>query len=65
MKKTAIAARLARTSRLSTSAAADELDRMVTRILRTLRQGEAIKIPGVGEMRPGAKPTLRPEKPHA
>lgn len=62
MKKNAIAIRLARQAHLSTYAAADEIDRAIHRILKKLRGGEPVNIPGLGELRPGRSTTFRPEK---
>jgi len=62
MKKNEIAARLARQARVSPGAAADQLDRVVTEILKTLRKGENAKLPGLGTFLPGSKPTFRFDK---
>jgi nucleoid DNA-binding protein len=53
MKKPEIARQLARQSRISTAAAADELDRVVHRILTNLRKGRDTPVPGLGVFAPG------------
>ncbi len=53
MKKEHIARRLAKESHISTGAAADQLDRIVSDILKRLRKGEAASIPGLGTFRAG------------
>ncbi len=59
MKKSDLAARLARQSRLSPAAAADQLDRIVHDILKSLRAGKAVSIPGLGTFTPGGHPPIR------
>jgi hypothetical protein len=53
MKKEQIARRLAKESHISAAAAADQLDRIVSEILKRLRKGEAASIPGLGSFRAG------------
>jgi len=53
MKKEHIARRLAKESHISTAAAADQLDRIVSDILKRIRKGEAASIPGLGTFRAG------------
>ena len=53
MKKLDLAKMLARQSGISTSAAADRLDRLVSDIVKSLRRGEAANLPGLGKFRPG------------
>lgn len=48
MKKPEIAKRLARRSGISTAEAADNLDRMVTHILESIRKGRDVSLPGLG-----------------
>jgi nucleoid DNA-binding protein len=62
MKKTDLAARLARKSRISRAEAADQLDRLIHDILRDLRRGEAVSLPGLGTFKPGPKPRFQFEK---
>lgn len=56
MDKRDLAAELARQTRTSRAAAADELDRVVHRILTNLRRGEKVRLPGLGTFVPGEKP---------
>jgi nucleoid DNA-binding protein len=64
MKKPEIARRLARQSGITKAAAADELDRVVHRILVNLRKGRDTAIRGLGIFvpGPGGAPVLHPEK---
>jgi nucleoid DNA-binding protein len=55
MKKPEIAKRLARQSGLSRAEAADELDRVVHRILSNLKRGQEVPLPGLGKLTPGPK----------
>lgn len=55
MKKPDIAKQLARQSGISRAAAADELDRVVNRILTQVRKGEEVPLPGLGKFTPGPK----------
>ena len=42
--------------------AADQLNRAVVHILKQLRKGEAVALPGLGRFVPGPTPTFRFEK---
>lgn len=42
--------------------AADQLDRTVVHILKQLRKGESVALPGLGQFEPGPTPTFRFEK---
>lgn len=55
MKKQEIARRLAKRSGLSNAAAADQLDRVVHRILSNLRKGQNAPLPGLGTFTAGSK----------
>jgi nucleoid DNA-binding protein len=55
----AIIRRLAKRSRISQAAAADQVDRIVYEILFKLRHGEPARIPGLGIFAPGKE--FRPE----
>jgi len=59
MNKRELAARLARQSRVPKAEAADQLDRLVHDILRRLRQGKPVSLPGLGTFVPGSKPGFR------
>ncbi len=48
MKKPQIAARLARQSGVTRAEAADQLDRVVHKILSSLKKGEPAPLPGLG-----------------
>ncbi len=53
MKKPDIAKQIARQSGISRAAAADEVDKVVSRILSQLRKGEEVSLPGLGKFTPG------------
>jgi len=56
MKKQQLARRLARESGISTAAAADQLDGILSGILRRVRRGQSAALPGLGTFLPGPKP---------
>ncbi len=56
MDKDDLAGRLARQTRRSKAAAADEVDRVVHQILAKLRRGERARLPGLGTFLPGLEP---------
>jgi|HubBroStandDraft_1064217.scaffolds.fasta_scaffold163076_2 nucleoid DNA-binding protein len=70
MKKEQIARRMAKESHITTAAAADQLDRIVSDILKRIRKGETASIPGLGSFRAGWRrdfqfdgtPCARPEQ---
>ncbi len=55
MRKQELARRLARRSGVTPAEAADELDRVVHRIVSRLRRGERAELPGLGMFRPGRR----------
>ncbi len=55
MKKEQLAKRLAKESGISTAAAADQLDGILSGILRRVRQGHSARLPGLGTFLPGPK----------
>jgi len=59
MRKDQLARRLAKESRVSTAAAADQLDRIITDILTRVRKGQSAALPGFGTFRPGRGPGLQ------
>jgi nucleoid DNA-binding protein len=59
MRKEQLARRLAKESRVSTAAAADQLDRIISEILTKVRKGESAALPGFGTFRPGRGPRLQ------
>ncbi len=46
----------------TTPQAADHLNRAVVHILKQLRKGESVALPGLGQFEPGPTPTFRFEK---
>lgn len=56
MKKNDLAQRLARDTNVSKAAAADELSRVVHDIVKSLRRGIAVRLPGLGTFTPGKRP---------
>ena len=62
MKKPELAKRLARQAGVSRAEAADQLDRVVHRILSGLRKGKAVPLPGLGKFTPGEPWGFEPEK---
>jgi nucleoid DNA-binding protein len=52
---------LARQSRLSDAEAAERVDRAVCDVLRRLRKGRDVRLPGIGRLLAGMKPRLDPE----
>jgi nucleoid DNA-binding protein len=59
MKKSDLAKKLARRSQSTTAVAADQIDRAVHEILRRLRKGETVALPGLGTFEPGHLPAFR------
>ncbi len=59
MTKEEIATRLARGARITPAEAADELDRLVHRILVRLRKGKPVSLPGLGRLRLGRATPVR------
>jgi hypothetical protein len=53
MKKEQLAKRLAEESGISTAAAADQLDGILSDILRRVRRGHSARLPGLGTFLPG------------
>lgn len=56
MNKKDLVEMLARQSAVTPAAAADELDRLVARILRDLRRRSPIALPGLGILTPASSP---------
>ena len=52
---------LAKEKRLSDAEAAERVDRAVCDVLRKLRKGRDVRIPGVGRLLAGVRTTLEPE----
>jgi nucleoid DNA-binding protein len=57
MKQEELARELARETRLPTAVAQDQIDELVHRIVKKLRQGQPVKLPGLGKLvtRAGAR----------
>jgi len=55
MKKEQLAKRLAKESRVSTAAAADQVDRIVSDLLMRVRRGEVASLPGLGSFQPDSQ----------
>jgi len=55
MRKEQLARRLAKESGISTAAAADQLDRIISDILARVRRGESAALPGFGTFKPGLR----------
>jgi nucleoid DNA-binding protein len=52
MKKVQLARRLAKDSQLTTAAAADQIDRVVNDLLKRVRKGQSVSLPGLGTFFP-------------
>ena len=53
MKKEQLAQRLAKESRITPAAAADQVDRILNDILKRVRKGQSASLPGLGTFPPG------------
>ena len=53
MKSEQLAKQLAKESRISNAAAADQLDQIVSDLLARVRKGQSASLPGLGTFRPG------------
>ncbi|HLJ47658.1 MAG TPA: HU family DNA-binding protein [Bryobacteraceae bacterium] len=52
MKKRDITKQLARSARLTQAEAADEVDRVVSELVRRVRKGQSVSLPGFGTFAP-------------
>ena len=59
MKKEQLARELAKESGITHAAAADQVDRIVTDILKRVRKGQSASVPGLGTFRPGRNEEFR------
>jgi nucleoid DNA-binding protein len=59
MKKSDIAQQLARESGVSQGEAADQLDEVLSSILKTLKKGRSANLPGLGRLRRDVKGMLK------
>jgi nucleoid DNA-binding protein len=55
MKKSALARDVARRRGVKPGDAADEMDRVVNQIVRTLKRGHPARLPGLGTITPGKR----------
>jgi|HubBroStandDraft_1064217.scaffolds.fasta_scaffold137103_3 nucleoid DNA-binding protein len=55
MKKEQVARRLAKESRITEGAAADQMDRILSDLRKKMRKGLSASLPGLGTFRPGRK----------
>ena len=55
MKKSQLAARLAKETGIPKAVAADQLDHVVNQIISRLKKGETASLPGLGKFTPGMK----------
>jgi Bacterial DNA-binding protein len=58
MKREQLARRLARESGITPAAAADQLDRILSDILKRVRRGQSASLPGLGTFWPGPQPAF-------
>ncbi|HEU0142544.1 MAG TPA: HU family DNA-binding protein [Bryobacteraceae bacterium] len=59
MKKDELAQKLARQTHLSKAKAADELDRVVHDMIRELKKGHTVALPGIGTLKVGNRDSKR------
>lgn len=50
MKREELARKLARQNKVSSAQARDQVDEMVRKILKSLREGQPVELPGVGRL---------------
>ena len=62
MRKKNFARRLANETQLTPADAADQIDSVVTALLRRLKDGKPAEIPGFGTLLPGAAVTFQAEE---
>ncbi len=62
MKKSDLAKDVAKRNGVNPGDAADQMDRVVTDIIRTLKGGQPARLPGLGTITPGKRWTFRPER---
>ena len=55
MKKEQLASQLAKESKITAAAAADQVDRILNDILERIRRGQSASLPGLGTFVPGQK----------
>jgi len=62
MKKSDTVRQIAVKNRENAGDSADQMDRVVNRIIRTLRGGKPARLPGLGTITPGKHWTFKPER---
>ncbi len=62
MKKEQVARKLAKESRMSAGAAADQVDRILSDLQKRMRRGKSASLPGLGTFRPGRKQDFQFDK---
>jgi hypothetical protein len=62
MKKEQVARRLAKESRITAGAAADQVDRILSDLQKRVRKGKSASLPGLGTFRPGRKQDFQFDK---
>jgi nucleoid DNA-binding protein len=62
MKKEQVARKLAKESRMSAGAAADQVDRILSDLQKRVRKGKSASLPGLGTFRPGRKQDFQFDK---
>jgi len=62
MKKSDLAKDVAKRKGVNPGDAADQMDRVVTDIVRMLKGGHSARLPGLGTITPGKHWTFRPER---
>jgi len=62
MKKEQLAQQLAKESRITPAAAADQVDAILNAILKRVRRGQSASLPGLGTFLPGRKEDFRFER---
>ena len=62
MKKSDLVKQIADKNGVNGGDAADQVDRVVNRIIRTLRGGKPARLPGLGTISPGKHWTFKPER---
>ena len=62
MKKSDLARDMAKRSGVEPGDAADQMDRVVTQIIRTLKGGQPARLPGLGTISPGKHWTFKQER---
>ena len=62
MRKKDFARRLAHEAHVTPAVAADQIDSLVTQLLKRLKEGKPAEIPGFGTLLPGDAITFQPEE---